>query len=228
MNLMPILAQAVEAADTSVGDTITEIVPIDLIWEQITSLNKLEALMFMAFGSVCLFYGWRVFKILVVISFAFLGLAGGLMLSDVIGGGSAILAGLMAVFLGLVSVPLMRWAVSLLGAAAGGLLTAGVWYACGLPEQYIWAGALVGIVAGGMISFIIFRIAVMLFSSLGGSVLMVSGVMALLYIYPQTSEQIQDLVFNEKWFLPAALAIPTAIGILLQNKFIKGSQSWSV
>ncbi len=185
MDFMPILAQAVEAADTSVGDTITEIVPIDLIWEQITSLNKLEALMFMAFGSVCLFYGWRVFKVLVVISFAFLGLA-------------------------------------------GGLLTAGIWYACGLPEQYIWAGALVGIVAGGMISFIIFRIAVMLFSSLGGSALMVSGVMALLYIYPQTSEQIQDLVFNEKWFLPAALAIPTAVGILLQNKFIKGSQSWSV
>jgi len=228
MDFMPILAQAVEAADTSVGDTITEIVPIDLIWEQIISLNKLEALMFMAFGSVCLFYGWRVFKVLVVISFAFLGLAGGLMLSDVVGGSGSILGGLLAIFLGIVSVPLMRWAVSLLGAAAGGLLTAGIWYACGLPEQYIWAGALVGIVAGGMISFIIFRIAVMLFSSLGGSALMVSGVMALLYIYPQTSEQIQDLVFNEKWFLPAALAIPTAVGILLQNKFIKGSQSWSV
>jgi hypothetical protein len=208
---------------------VTGLVPVDVIWQQITSLNTLEALMFISFGSICLFYGWRIFKILVVISFALFGLVAGILLSEMIGGGrSPLLGALAAVFLAVVSVPLMKWAVSILGAAAGGLLTAGLWYACRLPEQYIWAGGLVGVVAGGMISFIVFRIAVMLFSSLGGSALLISGLLAMLYIYQPTTERIKDLVFNEKWFLPAALMIPTLLGIYLQNKFIKGSQSWSV
>ena len=68
----------------------------------------------------------------------------------------------------------------------------------------------------------------MLFSSLGGSLLMVTGLLALLYLYPQTTEKVEELVFVQKWFLPVALAIPTAAGIIIQNKFIKGSKDWSV
>jgi hypothetical protein len=122
----------------------------------------------------------------------------------------------------------MQYAVSVLGAMAGGMLTAGLWYACGLNERYIWAGALIGVISGGMISFIVFRIAVMLFSSLGGSSLMVVGLLALLYRFPQTGEQVQQLVFEQKWFLPVALILPTITGLIVQNKFIKGSKEWEV
>jgi len=188
----------------------------------------LEALMFISFGTVCLFYGWRVFKILVIISFALLGLGLGMIVSDKINGGNNQLwGGLIGLgVMGVLSVPLMRWSVSILGALAGGVLTSGVWYACGLND--IWAGALIGIIAGGMISFIIFKIAVMLFSSVGGSGLIVTGLLALLYIYPQTTEQVEELVFTHKWFLPVALLIPTAVGIILQNKFVKSSRNWNV
>jgi len=228
MDIVSILAQTAEAAGGSGEAVEGTIVPMEQIWAQITSLGVLEALTFMSFGAVCLFYGWRVFKVLVVISFALLGLLLGLYISDKMGGGDNPLLGvLLSVVLGIVSVPLMRWAVSILGAIAGGLLTAGVWYACKLPEEYIWMGGLVGI-TGGMISFIVFKIAVMLFSSIGGSGLMIAGVLALLHHYAQTTEQIQELFFGSKWFLPVALAIPTALGILVQNKFIKGSQNWSV
>jgi len=225
MDCINLLAQAAQTT----AETGEMIVPIDLIWQHITSLSKLEALTFIAFGSVCLLYGWRVFKILVVICFAGFGLALGMIVNDKIGGGNnPILAVLVSIVMAIVSVPLMRWAVCLLGAAAGGLLTAGFWYACELPEEFLWAGSLTGIVAGGMISFIVFKIAVMLFSSLGGSALIAAGALALLHIYPQTSEDIQQLVFNEKWFLVVALSIPTVIGLLIQNKFIKGSPNWSV
>lgn len=227
MAFATILAETVETASQIPQ---AEIVPMEQIWSHITSLSLLEALTFMSFGAVCLFYGWRVFKMLVVISFSMFGLLLGLTISNKIGGESnnPLLGVLAAVVLGIVSMPLMRWAVGILGAIAGGILTAGVWYACKLPEQYIWAGGLVGLVAGGMISFIIFKIAIMLFSSLGGSGLMVVGILALLYLYPQTTEQVQELFFGPKWFLPVALLIPTILGLLVQNKFIKGSQNWSV
>jgi len=123
---------------------------------------------------------------------------------------------------------LMRWSVCVLGAAAGGILTSGIWYACGLPEKYIWAGALIGIVAGGMISFIIFKIAVVLFSSLGGSALMVVGALALLHRYLNTNGQIERLVCEQKWFMPVALMVPTIVGIILQNKFVKSSKDWDI
>ena len=228
MDCVTILAQAVETAGPEAAEEA--IVPIDLFWTQITSLGLLEALTFISFGAVCLVYGWRVFKMLVVISFGLLGLILGLTVSDKVSGGeSQILGGLIGLgLLAALSVPLMRWAVSILGAVAGGILTSGIWYACGLTETYIWAGALIGIVAGGMISFIIFKVAVILFSSLGGSGLMATGVLALLYLYPQTTEKVEELIFTQKWFLPTMLMAPTLVGLILQNKFVKGSKEWDL
>lgn len=229
IDCLTFLAQTAQRASGQ-AETAEQVIPIDRIWEQITSLGVLEALTFVAFGTVCLFYGWRVFKVLVVISFALIGLFVGTMLTErLFGAENQLFGGLVGMSLfAFLSVPLMRWAVCILGAAAGGVLTSGIWYACGLTEQYIWAGSLVGIVAGGMISFIIFRIAVMLFSCLGGSGLIVTGTLALLYIYEPTKEQVQDLVYDQKWFLPIALIIPTAIGVLLQHKFVKRSKEWNI
>jgi hypothetical protein len=126
----------------------------------------------------------------------------------------------------------MRWGVSILGAVAGGILTAGLWYACKLPEQYIWAGGLVGVVAGGMISFIVFKIAVMLFTSLGGGTLIITGLLALLYQYdsvqPIPTENVKQMLYNHNWFMPVLLLASTAIGIIVQRKLIKGSKDWSV
>jgi hypothetical protein len=130
--------------------------------------------------------------------------------------------------LAVLSIPLMRWSVCLLGAAAGGIITSGIWYACGLTEQYLWAGGLIGVVAGGMISFIIFKAAVILFSSLWGSGLVVIGSLALLYLYPRTSAKIEELVFSLRWFLPTIIAAPTAIGFVLQHKFLKSSKDYNL
>ena len=228
MDCITILAQAVESG--TAGAAEEAVVPVDLFWKHITSLDLLEALTFISFGSVCLLYGWRVFKILVVISFALLGLLIGVGITNRITGfNNQLLGGLIGCgLLAALSVPLMRWAVSILGAAAGGILTSGLWYAFGLTERYIWAGALIGIIAGGMISFIIFKVAVILFSSLGGSALMVVGFLALLYLYPPTKEQVQQLVQVKKWFLPSALMIPTLVGIVVQNKLVKSSKDWAI
>jgi len=225
MEYSMMLAQVSEAAAT--GQAEPQIVPIDFIYEQITSLTWLQAIIAVSFGIIYLLYGWRIFKALTVISFALLGLylgmwAGGQFDRVFLGG----VIGL--VVLAVLSVPLMRWAVSVLGAVAGGVLTAGVWYGCQLPEQYIWAGGLVGVVAGGMISFIVFKIAVMLFSSLGGAAIMATGLLSLLYQYEPATEHINDLVHNNNWFLPAALLIPTIVGMLVQNKLVKGSQQWDI
>ena len=228
MDCVTILAQAVETASAQAAEEA--VVPIESFWAYITSLNLVEAITFISFGVVCLFYGWRVFKVLVVISFALLGLFLGVSVTDkIVGLNSQLWGGLVGMgLLAVLSVPLMKWAVCLLGAVAGGIISSGIWYASGLPERYILAGALIGMVAGGMISFIVFKVAVILFSSLGGSCLIVVGFLALLYLYPQTSERVEEIIFTKKWFLPTVLMAPTLIGVILQNKFVKDSKDWDM
>ena len=228
MECVTILAQAVETAGPQAAEEA--VVPIESFWAYITSLNLVEAATFISFGAVCLLYGWRVFKVLVVISFALLGLFLGIVITDkIVGLNSQLIGGLIGMgLLAVLSVPLMRWSVCILGAVAGGILASGIWYASGFLERYIWAGALIGMVAGGMISFIIFKVAVILFSSLGGSGLIVVGILALLYRYPDTSGSVENVVFTQRWFLPVALMVPTLTGIFLQNKFIKSSKDWDL
>ncbi len=229
MELTTILAQTTRTTVELTAET--ELIPIDLIWQQIAALSWLEAVLAISFGVVYMLYGWRIFKILVVICFGLIGIFAGIKIGQQFD--LQILGAVVGLFLlAALSVPLMRWAVSLLGAVAGGILTAGLWYAFELPGQYILAGAAVGLIAGAMISFIVFKIAVMLFTSFGGGVLIVTGLVALLYQYESMqqppTEQVKDLFLNQNWFLPVLLLIPTVIGIIIQNKLIKSSREWNV
>lgn len=228
MDYITILAQTAETA-TQTPEVTEQVVPIDVIWQQIISLEKIEAFTFISFGIVCLFYGWRVFKILVAISFALIGLFVGFYTNNVLIGGNEIWLGVLCMILfAVISIPMMKWGVCLLGAAAGGIITGGGWLAIDLPQQYIWAGALVGIIAGGMISFIIFKAAVMLFTSLGGSALVTVGVLAILYKYLGAAEKVEELVLTEQWFLPVVLTLSTMAGIILQSRFIKSSKTFHI
>ena len=212
-----------------------QIVSMDMFWEQVAKLSWLQALIAVSFGAVYLIYGWRIFKVLAVVSFGMAGLFLGMELGRRMGTGpTAVMWGGVAglILMAVLSIPLMHWAVSILGAAAGGIITSCIWYALGLPHQYILAGAVIGIVAGGMISFIVFKISVMLFTSLGGAVLIITGLLALANLYEHNQTEKADFVYslvNEyTWFMPAILIFTTFVGMVIQNKLVKGASDWKL
>jgi hypothetical protein len=212
-----------------------QIVSMDIFWEQVVKLSWLEALIAVSFGAVYLIYGWRIFKVLAVVSFGMIGLFLGMELGRKMGTeSSAIMWGgiIGLIILAVISIPLMHWAVSILGAAAGGIITSCIWYALGLPHQYILAGAVIGIVAGGMISFIVFKISVMLFTSLGGAILIITGLLALAHLYEihqtENPDFIYSLVYQYNWFMPAILIFTTFVGMVIQNKLVKGASDWKL
>jgi hypothetical protein len=203
---------------------------LNFVWEQIASLSWFQAVIGISFGMVYLLYGWRIFRILVVICFAMIGLFLGIMAGQKFG--SELMGGVMGTLgFAVLAMWLVKWCVSVLGAGAGGIVTGGLWYAVGLPEQYIWAGAIIGIVAGGMMSFILLKISVMLFTSMGGAAILAVSFLALLYQYETkiltpASDNIHALIFDKVWFLPMAIIIPTIIGMFVQNTLIKKSSEW--
>jgi hypothetical protein len=227
INTFSLLAEATNAADQKAVQST--IIPVAKFWAHIQTIGIPESLMFIAFGIICLFYGWRIFKALTIMTFALFGLIIGVLISQKMGSPSNPILGIMlAIVLGIVSVPMMSWSVGILGAVAGAILTGGLWFAFKLPDQYLWAGALTGLVAGGMISFIVFKIAVILFTSVGGSAMLAVGMLALLFQYSETKLKTQDLFLGPKWFIPFLLIIPTIISIYWQNRFSKKSSEWSV
>jgi hypothetical protein len=228
--MLQFLLAATEAASQGGGAHGARIVPLDFIWEQIISLTWLQAVMGISFGMVYLLYGWRVFRIMVVICFAFAGMYLGMLAGQRLG--SELWGGIIGVCaMAVLSMSLIKWGVSLLGAVAGGIVTGGLWYAFGLPEQYIWAGAVIGAVAGGLMSFILLKISVMLFTSLGGSVILAISFLALLHQYQTkiltpSNGNIHEMMFSKTWFLPLIIIVPTIIGMIVQNKLIKTSSEW--
>jgi hypothetical protein len=237
MSFLTILAQTGKAAGyiehiQADYDTRYVLQALDQIWQQATALTWLQAVLAISFGIIPLMYGWRIYKTLTVIGLGLLGLHIGMWLGvrfDKVLLCSIVGAAIFAVL----ALLLMRWAISVLGAIAGGLLAAGIWHAFGLSEEFVWAGALVGVVAGGMISFAIFKLSVMLFTSFGGASLVIVGIFSLIYQYetfindPPTTH-LNQLYYNNPWFLPLLLICSTLFGIIIQLKFVKGSKDWSL
>jgi len=224
--LFSVLAETAQNGSKYGG--LQSLVPIDFIWGQISALSWIQAIIAISFGAVYLIYGCKIFKILVVISFGLIGMTIGIRVGQFMSGNDWQIWGGVAgaVVLGSVSIPLMRWAVSILGAIAGGIITTGIWYAFDLPDNHlILAGALIGMIAGGMLSFVIFDAAVVLFTSLGGAALVVIGMLALFLHYEPTSNDVHDWVYNYKWFLPAAMIAATVVGILIQKQVMKSKDS---
>jgi len=236
MDVMSLLATVNEQAATASKPVLDVASAKGFLWTQISEMHWLFALLMLSVGIVYLMYGWRIFRVLVVISFGFIGLFLGMLAGD------RFFAGDRAVFWGgiigmallaSVAVPLMKWCVSILGALAGGILTSGVWIAFNLSESYLPAGFIVGFIAGGLISFIMLKISVMLFTSMGGGLILISGLLALTHEYDlnisnPTTRLAYDLIYTYQWFLPVALIVVTCIGMILQNKFIKHSPKWEI
>ncbi len=240
MDLLFILAQTSKATAPAQIETAQQVdysaryvlQTLDQVWNQATSLTPLQAIIAVSFGVIPLMYGWRIYKVLTVIGFGLLGLYFGMLIGeqfDKVLLGGVIGAGLLTV----ISLPLIRWSVCVLGAVAGGLLTASVWQAVHLPEQFVWAGALVGLIAGGMISFVVFKLAVMLFTSFAGASLITIGSFGLIYRYetfvadPPTMN-LNHIYYGYSWFLPLLLIGWTFIGIMLQLRFLKRSKEYTV
>jgi hypothetical protein len=128
-----------------------------------------------------------------------------------------------ALLLGVLAWPLMKYAVSLMGALVGGATGLLVWRYLALAAgqvqlvDYHWVGALLGLITLGMLAFVIFRLTIIAFTALQGSAMAVSAVLTLLLRYDRFRLDVEDSLVNNIHLLPLLIAVPTIIAIVVQD-----------
>jgi hypothetical protein len=113
--------------------------------------------------------------------------------------------------------PTMKYAVAIMGGCFGALLGASLWRTLNLDPELVWAGALVGLVSFGLVSFILFRGSVMMYTSLQGAFMLVFGILGLIYQYEEFAADVTKHLKVQPYWLPAAIFIPAVIGLIFQQ-----------
>jgi hypothetical protein len=168
-------------------------------------------------GIVYLLFGFYLFRFLIVANVAIVGAAVGALAGDR-GGGHALPGGVLGGFVSaVVTWPLIKGAVTFMGALFGALVGATVWRLAGLEPGYAWSGALTGLVACTLVCFLAFRESLMAYTSLQGSVMLVFGVLALAMKYQTMATSVTDCFSRQTLVLPTLILIPTVVGTLFQR-----------
>jgi len=192
----------------------------------LTSVDTLVAVALVLGGVALLLFGFKYFKLFVIANAAIAGALIGMYIgvkatnSDDM---PALLGLAGAVLFGALAYPLLKYAVCLMGAIAGGILGYGLWrfVAHAVRQQdwatQAWVGGIIGLILVGMLAWIAFRMAVTLFTSLQGSIMVTSGVLAILLCFASVREAIQDPLSDNPIAVYLLLGVPAALGFAFQE-----------
>ncbi len=171
-------------------------------------------------GIIYLLFGFQIFKAAVMLNAGILGAYAGICLASSINDRSetTVVCALIGAFAAAAMTwPTMKYSVALMGGIFGALLGASIWKTVNLDPQLVWAGALTGLVGFGLLSFVLFRGSVMMYTSLQGAFMMIFGILGLIYKYQQIAPQVNDHLKLQPLILPAAIFIPATVGWVFQH-----------
>lgn len=179
-------------------------------------LNPGTAALLLVAGVIYLLWGYYLFKALITLNAGLAGAYIGALLGQYAGAAvpGAVIGCVVAAA---VTWPLMRWAVAITGALFGFVLGVSMWRAFGLETLYSPSGGAIGLVFFGMLTFVLFKGSVMMFTSMQGAVMIIVGVLGLLQKYHAIAPSIQSSILNSPVVLPLAIFIPAVVGLIYQQ-----------
>lgn len=230
------LAQSNVAADKTLFEpVITVFSKVDTLAHPKELLNALEAMgivwsvIFLIAGIITLLHGYKFHKPVTIILAMLIGMFAGYALSDRLQAPAYIAAACLALLMGVLCFPLLKYAVAALGGLVGAFLGANMWTAIvhvaykGNSEmidnasRFHGVGALIGLMLCGMLAFILFKLAIVLFTSVSGSTVAVLGGLALLLQIKSIRESLVDTMQGHPVVIPLMVLVPAIIGLIMQQ-----------
>lgn len=214
-------SDAVEPASTTTTSTFHLSLPTH--WPEQTDIlslcqqmGPLPSTLLVGLGVVYLLMGFYWHKALVMFNAIGIGAILGLVIGQKFG--NPWVGGFMGAFLAAaITWPQMKYAVSVMGALVGAVIGAGVWQSFQLDLKFVWAGAMMGLIFMGMLSFILFRGSIMMYTSFQGSVMLVFGLLGLILKYEQVGTPLAGQMMSQHFLLPLCIFVPALAGVLYQQ-----------
>lgn len=227
------LAQAAQDTGRASGQNPDAVNPMvvstDQIWTYLDSISWTQSMAAITIATIFIFYGFRLFRLLVALNFVFAGM----LIGRYIGGrlGSSMWGGILGFLsLGSLPYPFMKYCVSILGGAAGAAI--GMTLQRGIEGSNVFmlagSGAIAGLVAGAFLAFSSFKNTVMLFTSLQGAACLLIGTLSLIKNQTPMAEHLRKYVFDIPMALPALVCAIVLFGIYIQKKFLALEGKWKM
>ena len=171
-------------------------------------------------GGLCVLNGYRWHKWVIIICAFLLGLALGKLLSQQMGQSRIVMAAIGLLF-AVAATPFLRYAVAIFGGLTGAFIGANAWSAFSdSPDSHL-AGAAMGFIALGMAAFIMYRLVIVLFTSIGGGAMAVLGILTLMLHVPTWESAIRSSLEANNMLLPLLVTVTAVTGLVLQHSSIK-------
>ena len=171
-------------------------------------------------GLIYLMYGWSLYRWLIMLNAAAIGAYIGAIIG--VRNQAAVVGGIMGgVVAAAMAYPLLKWAVAVIGGVVGAFVGAGLWKIAGQDPGYAWAGAMTGLVGFGMLSFIVFRGSLMLYTSAQGALMLLVGLLGLAFKYPDLAGKVGASLSGKPMAMPVMTLIGVVVGIWYQRTHSK-------
>ena len=194
----------------------------DQLLDSLAKMPMIAASMVVIIGILCVLNGYRWHKWVVVALAFILGLLIGHILSQSMGK-SAIVAIALGVLFACIATPMLRWTVAVFGGLTGAFLGANAWtLANAQPENAQWAGACMGFIAVALLSFVVFRLVVVLFTSIGGAAMVVLGIITLLMQVPGWEANVRNSLATNQYLIPLLVTVAAVAGFVIQESRVRG------
>jgi hypothetical protein len=193
----------------------------DELLDQLMRVPFILAAVVVAVGILCVFNGYRWHKWIVAILAFLCGLWLGYNLSQRMGRSTVVaisVGGLCAI----VATPLLRITVAIFGGITGAFIGANAWTALHAnPPDASWAGAFIGFVVLAMASVVLFRLVVVLFTSVGGAAMAICGGIALVLQVPAWQGAVRESLTANTMLVPTLMLLAAVSGFVLQESRLR-------
>jgi hypothetical protein len=190
--------------------------PSELL-DALSQLPLIGASVIVVIGALCVLNGYRWHK-WVVVGLAFiLGIGLGHLLSAHVGN-AAIVAIAVGLLCAIIATPMLKITVAIFAGLTGAFIGANVWAALGgTPPDTQWAGAAMGFILLAMSSLVLFKLVIVLFTSVGGAAMVVLGSITLLLHVPAWEQAIREALTTNHVLIPLLLCVAAVAGFVLQQ-----------
>ncbi len=193
----------------------------DQLLSALANVHIVWASVLVVAGALCVMNGYRWHKYVIILCAFMGGLGLGHLLSNQMGQSRIVMAAI-GLLCAVVATPLLRFAVAIFGGLTGAFIGANAWTAFSNSPDAHLAGAAMGFIGLGLAAFIMYRLVIVLFTSIGGAAMAVLGGLTLMLHVPAWEAPIRSSLQANAMLLPLLVTVAAVTGLVLQHSEITG------